>query len=70
MASKSRYEYKGYKIQGYWYWRKTWGSADYWEAQPMLCKSCSQDIIDKNTFRKPLLKDCKKEIDERIANEK
>ena len=40
------------------------------EAQPMLCKSCSQDIIDKNTFRKPLLKDCKKEIDERIANEK
>ena len=69
MASKSGYEYKGYKIQGYWYWRKTWGSADYWEAQPMLCKSCSQDIINKNTFRKPLLKDCKKEIDERISNE-
>ena len=66
MASKRGYEYKGYKIQGYWYWRKTWGIADYWEAKPILCKACSQNIINKNTFRKPLLKDCKKEIDERV----
>lgn len=66
MASKSGYEYKGYKIQGYWYWRKTWGIADYWEAKPILCKACSQNIINKNTFRKSLLKDCKKEIDERV----